>query len=66
MMAYINEPEGIDLVVAPMPFTKKDRQTLSDIISHFKKTGEVPQQKEKVNRTKKQQPRPSKNKLPVK
>ena len=42
-MGYIKEPIGIDLLVSPIPLSIKDRHAISDIISIYKKTGEIPQ-----------------------
>jgi hypothetical protein len=42
-MGYIKEPEGIDLIVSPMPLSIEDRESISAIISMYKKTGEKPQ-----------------------
>ncbi len=47
-MGYIKEPEGIDLVISPMPLTIEDRESISAIISKYKKTGEIPQITRKV------------------
>ncbi|MCF8247353.1 MAG: hypothetical protein K9J37_20065 [Saprospiraceae bacterium] len=41
-MGHIKEPKGIDLVVAPMPFTEEDRKHISTIIQEYKKTGKIP------------------------
>jgi hypothetical protein len=38
-MGYINEPKEIDFVVDPTPLTIEERKKISDIISHYKKTG---------------------------
>jgi hypothetical protein len=40
-MGYIKEPIGIDLIVSPMPLSDDDRQKISAVIAHFKKTGEI-------------------------
>jgi hypothetical protein len=40
-MGHIKEPTGVDLFVSPMPLTDDDRQIVSAVISHFKKTGEI-------------------------
>ncbi len=42
-MGYVKEPAGIDLIVAPMTLTEKDRQEISDIIAQYKRTGKVPE-----------------------
>lgn len=42
-MAYIKEPNGIDLVVKPMVLSIEDRQLISSIIASYKETGEMPQ-----------------------
>ena len=43
-MGYIKEPEGVDFLVDSKPLSKKDRKDISDIIAHYKLTG----QKKKV------------------
>ncbi|MCC6410080.1 MAG: hypothetical protein IT270_00390 [Saprospiraceae bacterium] len=40
-MAYIKEPEGVDLNIGPMPVNEEDLKIVSAIIAHYKKTGEV-------------------------
>jgi hypothetical protein len=40
-MGYIKEPIGVDLIVSPMPLSDDDRQKISAVIAHFKKTGEI-------------------------
>lgn len=40
-MATIKEPVGVDLIVGPMPIREEDRNIVSAIIAHYKKTGEV-------------------------
>lgn len=53
-MGYIREPEGVDFVVDPRPLKDWEKKQLSDIIAHYKKTGEI----KKIStprRTKKQQ-----------
>lgn len=47
-MGYIKEPKGIDLVISPMPLTIQDRESISAIISTYKKMGEIPQITRKV------------------
>jgi hypothetical protein len=37
-MGYIQEPEGVDLIVAPSTFTAQDRKMISNIIANYKKT----------------------------
>ena len=60
-MGYIKEPEGVDLIVGPMPFSAEDRQSVSDIIANYKSTGEIPvsTRKSKVVRRKKPTSKPS-------
>jgi len=40
-MAHIKEPYGIDFVVENRGVTQADKEIISDIISHYKKTGHV-------------------------
>jgi hypothetical protein len=40
-MGFIKEPIGVDLIVSPMPLSDDDRQKISVVIAHFKKTGEI-------------------------
>ncbi|MBK8623135.1 MAG: hypothetical protein IPN79_15595 [Saprospiraceae bacterium] len=42
------EPKGIDLVVEPHKYTKSDAERMTQIISHYKETGELL----KLNKTK--------------
>ena len=39
-MGYIKEPKGIDFIVDPTPVTVDDRKKISDIIAHYKSTGQ--------------------------
>jgi len=38
-MGHIKEPPGVDFTVISTPWTKAERNMLSDIIAHYKKTG---------------------------
>lgn len=40
-MGIIREPEGIDFVVDSRPLNAIEEKQISDIISHYKKTGEI-------------------------
>jgi hypothetical protein len=40
-MGYIREPEGVDFVVDPRPLKDWEKTQISDIISHYKMTGEI-------------------------
>lgn len=40
-MGLIREPEGVDFVVDPRPLKDWEKQQISDIIAHYKKTGEI-------------------------
>jgi hypothetical protein len=40
-MGLIREPEGVDFVVDPRPLKDWEKKQISDIISHYKKTGEI-------------------------
>lgn len=40
-MGLIREPEGVDFVVDPRPLKDYEKKQISDIITHYKKTGEV-------------------------
>ena len=40
-MGIIREPEGVDFVVDSRPLKKSEKKEISDIISHYKKTGEI-------------------------
>jgi hypothetical protein len=40
-MGLIREPEGVDFVVDPRPLKDWEKKQISDVISHYKKTGEV-------------------------
>ena len=40
-MGLIREPEGIDFIVDSRPLNKIEEKQISDIISHYKKTGEI-------------------------
>ena len=39
-MGHIKEPKGIDFVVDPTPLTFEDRKMISEIIVHYKATGQ--------------------------
>jgi hypothetical protein len=40
-MGYIREPEGVDFVVDPRPLKDWEKSQISDIIAHYKRTGEI-------------------------
>jgi len=40
-MGYIREPEGVDFVVDSRPLKRKEKEQISDVISHYKKTGKI-------------------------
>ena len=40
-MGLIREPEGVDFVVDPRPLRDWEKKQISDIITHYKKTGEI-------------------------
>jgi len=40
-MGYIREPEGVDFTVDSRPLTELEKKQVSEVIAHFKKTGEI-------------------------
>ena len=40
-MGLIREPEGIDFVVVSRPLKDWEKRQISNIITHYKKTGEI-------------------------
>jgi hypothetical protein len=55
-MGIIREPEGIDFIVDSRPLNAIEEKQISDIISHYKKTGEItkiPLKKRKVKKEEK-------------
>ena len=40
-MGFIREPEGVDFVVDPRLLQDWEKKQISDIIAHYKKTGEI-------------------------
>jgi hypothetical protein len=40
-MGLVREPEGVDFVVDPRPLKDCEKKQISDIIAHYKKTGEI-------------------------
>lgn len=40
-MGFVREPEGVDFVVNPRPLKDYEKKQISDIIAHYKKTGEI-------------------------
>ena len=40
-MGYIREPEGVDFVVDSRPLKDWEKAMISEIIAHYKKTGEI-------------------------
>lgn len=41
-MGYIKEPEGIDLMLSPIPLTEDDKKLISEMIAEYKKTKKIP------------------------
>ncbi len=41
-MGYIKEPKGVDLIIGPSTLTERDKKKISEIISHYKRTGKKP------------------------
>ena len=45
-MGHIKEPLGVDFVVDPTPLSNEERRRISEIIAHYKATGQkVPMKK---------------------
>lgn len=40
-MGYIREPEGVNFIVDPKPISLVEKSQISEIISHYKATGEI-------------------------
>ena len=40
-MGLIREPEGVDFVVDPRPLKDWEKSQISEIIAHYKRTGEI-------------------------
>jgi hypothetical protein len=40
-MGYIREPKGVDFVFDPRPIEDWEKAQISDVIAHYKKTGEI-------------------------
>lgn len=40
-MGLIREPEGVDFVVESRPLKDYEKKQISEIIAHYKKTGEI-------------------------
>jgi hypothetical protein len=40
-MGLIREPKGIDFVVDPRPLKDWEKRQISELIAHYKKTGEI-------------------------
>ncbi len=40
-MGLIREPNNVEFEVISHPLTQKERKEISDIIAHYKKTGEI-------------------------
>ena len=40
-MGLIREPEGVDFVVDSRPLKDWEKKQISEIIAHYKKTGEI-------------------------
>ena len=40
-MGLIREPVGVDFVVDPRPLKDWEKKQISDIIAHYKKTGQI-------------------------
>ncbi len=39
-MGHIKEPEGVDFIVDSTPLTTEDKKRITEIIAHYKVTGE--------------------------
>lgn len=55
-MGIVREPEGIDFIVDSRPLSEIEEKQISDIIAHYKKTGEIkkiPLKKRKVKKEEK-------------
>ena len=39
-MGHIKEPLGVDFVVDPTPLSNEERRRISEIIAHYKATGQ--------------------------
>ena len=58
-MGHIKEPDGVDFIVDSTPLTTQDRKRISDIIAHYKVTGEkMPFRKSKIESRKQKQHKP--------
>lgn len=53
-MGIIREPEGVDFVVDPRPLKDWEKKQISEIIEHYKKTGEIKKISTSKKRKKKQ------------
>jgi len=40
-MGYIREPEGVDFVVDPRPLEDWEKNQISEVIAHYKRTGQI-------------------------
>jgi len=40
-MRHIREPEGVDFTVDSKPLTELEKKQVSEVIAHFKKTGQI-------------------------
>jgi hypothetical protein len=48
-MGHIKEPDGVDFIVDSSPLTTQERKRISEIIAHYKATGEkMPFRKSKI------------------
>jgi len=58
-MGHIKEPAGVDFIIDPTPLTKEDRRRISEIIAHYKATGEkIPFRKSKTQPHKQKKRKP--------
>lgn len=53
-MGLIREPEDVDFTVESLPITNEDKKQISDVISHFKKTGEIRKSKTSKKKVKRE------------
>lgn len=49
-MGYIKEPLGVNFVVDPTPLSNEERRRISEIIAHYKATGQKMPLKKSVAR----------------
>lgn len=46
-MGLVREPQGVDFTVESRPLTDNEKKEISEIIEHYKKTGEIKKVKTK-------------------